>query len=268
MLSLTTVVLLANDAETEKVLNFNAKALSANPNFKLLNQKVVKKEKLGDNTNWYAYSLELKILENASKREINTPYFLFSNGEFITMSMVDMKSERRYGDDIIMQAQQKEMEKQKIEQQKVLDSMSPLELTKEALKLEFGKGSSQYEFVVFTDPECPYCKRAEDVIVKKDVTVYINYMPLEFHKNAREWSLDILSSTDPKQVLADIKTGKEVKIKHTKEAKAQLAKMEALAKKMNVTGTPKLFVIDKTANKIVDVINGANIPQIEKYLSK
>lgn len=152
-------------------------------------------------------------------------------------------------------------------QEKQIDGLLPSELTADALKLEFGKGSSQYEFVVFTDPECPYCKKAEDVIIKKDVTVYINYMPLSFHKNAREWSLDILSSTNPKQILADIKSGKQVKIKHTKEAEARLAKMEELAKKLNVTGTPKLFVIDKNANKIVDVINGANIPQIEKYLN-
>lgn len=151
-------------------------------------------------------------------------------------------------------------------QEKQIDGLSPSELTANALKLEFGKGSAQYEFVVFTDPECPYCKKAEDVIVKKDVTVYINYMPLSFHKNAREWSLDILSSTNPKQALADIKSGKQVKVKHTKEAETRLAKMEELAKKLNVTGTPKLFVIDKKENKIIDVINGANVSQIESFI--
>ena len=153
-------------------------------------------------------------------------------------------------------------------QEKQIEGLNPTELTENALKLEFGKGSARYEFVVFTDPECPYCKKAEDVMIKKDVTVYINYMPLDFHKNAREWSLDILSSASPKQALADIKSGKEVKVNHTKKSKDQLSKMEALAKKLNVTGTPKLFVIDKKDSKIVDVINGANIPQIEKYLAK
>lgn len=150
--------------------------------------------------------------------------------------------------------------------QEQLKSISSERLLKDSLKVEFGKGSTQYDFVIFTDPECPYCKKAEETFLNKDVTVYYNFMPLDFHKNAKEWSLDILSSKNPKQTAEQIRAGKTVKVKHTKEAEIQLDKMVVLAKELGVTGTPKLFVLDKQSKKVVDIINGANIPQIQKYL--
>ncbi len=158
------------------------------------------------------------------------------------------------------QTWQKELE------EKQLKNVTVEKLTKNSLKVNFGKGSSQYDFVIFTDPECPYCKTAEDAFKNKDVTIYVNFMPLDFHKNAEKWSLNVLSSKEPLKTLNEIKSGKEVKVAHSNTAKEQLAKMVALAKELNITGTPKLFVIDKTDNKVIDVINGANVPQIQKYL--
>jgi len=155
---------------------------------------------------------------------------------------------------------QEELETQQIA------NLTPEKITKNSLKVNFGKGSSKYEFVIFTDPECPYCHKAEDTFKNKNATLYVNFMPLDFHKNAKQWSLDILSSKNPKETSENIRNGKYTKIEHTKEALAQLDKMVEVAKELNITGTPKLFIIDKTANKVVDVINGANIPKIEKYL--
>lgn len=152
-----------------------------------------------------------------------------------------------------------------LEQQEIA-KLDAKKLTSPSLKIEFGKGSKEYEFVIFTDPECPYCHKAEDTFKEKDVTVYVNFLPLDFHKNAKVWSLDILSSKNPKQTASDIKNGKFAKITHTKEAISQLAKMEEIAKELSITGTPRLYVIDKKLGKVIDVINGANIPKIEKYL--
>jgi len=152
-------------------------------------------------------------------------------------------------------------------EQKEIEGVNAKKLTAPSLKIDFGKGSTQYEFVIFTDPECPYCHKAEDTFKEKDVTVYVNFLPLDFHKNAKAWSLDILSSKNPKQTASDIKNGKFAKITHTKEAISQLAKMEEIAKELKITGTPRLYVIDKKLGKVVDVINGANIPKIEKYLN-
>jgi thiol:disulfide interchange protein DsbC len=151
-------------------------------------------------------------------------------------------------------------------QAKQIANLTPAKLIQESLKIEFAKGSKKYDFVIFTDPECPYCQKAEEVFTSKDVTVYINFMPLDFHKNAKAWSLDILSSKNPKQTASDIKNGVYKKYEHTKEAKEQLEKMIALATELNITGTPKLFIIDKIEKKVVDVINGADIAKMKKYL--
>jgi thiol:disulfide interchange protein DsbC len=161
---------------------------------------------------------------------------------------------------------------QKIWQQeleaKQIINLTPLQLTTDSLKVDFGSGSKKYDLVIFTDPECPYCRKVEVALKDKNVTVYYNFMPLSFHKNAFPWSLDILSSKNPKQIIHDILSEKNIKIEHTKEAQMQLDKMIKKAQDLNITGTPKLFVIDKTLNKVVDVINGADIPKIEKYAGK
>ncbi len=151
-------------------------------------------------------------------------------------------------------------------QAKQIANITPEKLTKHSLKMEFGKGSKKYEFVIFTDPECPYCQKVEEAFNDKNVAVYINFMPLDFHKNAKVWSLDVLSSKNPKQTASDIKHGTYKKYEHTKEAKEQLEKMIALATELNITGTPKLFIIDKNEKKVIDVINGADMAKIKKYL--
>ncbi|MDD2698179.1 MAG: DsbC family protein [Arcobacteraceae bacterium] len=162
--------------------------------------------------------------------------------------------------------QKDSMEWQKELQSKQIANLTPEKLTKDSLKIEFGKGSKKYEFAIFTDPECPYCRKAEEVFNDKNVTVYVNFMPLDFHQNAKPWSLDILSSKNPKQTASDIKHDIYKKYEHTKEANNQLEKMIALAKELNITGTPKLFIIDKVEKKVIDVINGADVAKMKKYL--
>ncbi len=151
---------------------------------------------------------------------------------------------------------------------KQIANLTIKQLLDDSLKIDFGKGSKKYEFVLFTDPECPYCKKAEAEFEGKDLTVYYNFMPLSFHQNATPWSLDILSSKDPYKTLHEIKNGKDIHITHTKEAQAQLDKMIAKAEGLGITGTPKMYVIDKNEKKIVSVINGADIAKIKKYLEQ
>ncbi len=151
---------------------------------------------------------------------------------------------------------------------KQIANLTVKQLVDDSLKVDFGTGSKNFEFVIFTDPECPYCKKAEAEFEAQNATVYYNFMPLSFHKNATPWSLDILSSKNPLNTIHDIKNGKETKIEHSKEAQLQLDKMIAKAESLGITGTPKLFVIDKKQKKVIDVINGADIPKIKKYLEK
>ncbi|EKJ6088800.1 DsbC family protein, partial [Campylobacter coli] len=44
--------------------------------------------------------------------------------------------------------------------------------------------------------------------------------------------------------------------------------MKSLGEKLNIMGTPKIFIVDKKENKIIDVIDGANLEKINSYLDK
>ena len=154
---------------------------------------------------------------------------------------------------------------------KNLEKLNSKELTKNSFKIDFGKGSKKYAFVLFTDPECPFCRRVDKYLkkVKPDTTFYVNYMPLYFHPHAKKWALQILSSKDKKEAIETIeKTNKDLNVTITKEAKDTLKATEALAKRLGIRGTPTLFVIDIETGKVVGKIDGANIPEIEKWIKR
>lgn len=148
-----------------------------------------------------------------------------------------------------------------------LKNISIDKLLKPAKKAIFNKGTqNNYSFVLFTDPECPFCKTVEKFFSQNNTTVYYNFTPLPFHKNAKEWSEIALSSKDFKQALNDIHSENIPTVELTDAAKKQLEEMEILAKELKVEGTPKIYVIDEKEQKIVDVVNGADIPKLEKYI--
>lgn len=140
------------------------------------------------------------------------------------------------------------------------------DLKKAAKKIKYGTGSKKYEYVLFTDPECPYCKITEEYFENdKNLDLYIVFTPLDFHKNAKDWSLKALSSKDLKQAIKDIKENKIPNVEITETAKKDFQAMQDLSNKLKVNGTPRIIVIDKKENAIVDSIEGANLEAIEKY---
>ncbi len=148
-----------------------------------------------------------------------------------------------------------------------LKNISIDKLLKPAKKAIFNKGTqNNYSFVLFTDPECPFCKTVEKFFSQNNTTVYYNFTPLPFHKNAKDWSEIALSSKDFKQTLNDIHSGNIPTVELADAAKKQLEEMELLAKELKVAGTPKIYVIDEKEQKIVDVVNGADISKLEKYI--
>jgi len=152
-----------------------------------------------------------------------------------------------------------------------LSKISSEELIKNAFKLDFGKGANRYAFVLFTDPECPFCRKVDKFVknTKPNLSVYVNYMPLYFHKNAKKWALQILSSKNKKEAIDKIETtNKDLNVKITQQAKDTLKKTTELAKKLNIRGTPTIFVIDTKTHKVVDLIKGANIPKIQEWIKK
>lgn len=150
----------------------------------------------------------------------------------------------------------------------LIEKYKPDELTKPAKKVSYGKGSKKYEFVIFTDPECPFCKTAEDYFSKQNTDLYVVFKLLEMHKNAKEWSLKLLSSPDLKKAMEEMKNGNIPDVVISEKANKEFAAMEELSNKLNVQGTPKIIVIDKSNNKIVDSINGADLKKIDSYMKQ
>ena len=121
----------------------------------------------------------------------------------------------------------------------------------------FGKGNDEY--VLFTDPECPYCKKFESYLpqVEDKVKIRVFYFPLDFHKNAKDISTYIMSQKTYKdKVHAMINTTKDTPAyKNRKFKDGELEKLQAklneqisIGSKLGVRGTPSVF--DKDGNKV------------------
>ena len=121
----------------------------------------------------------------------------------------------------------------------------------------FGTGTDEY--LLFTDPECPYCKKFESYFpqIEKNVKIRVYYYPLDFHKNAKDMSIYIMSKKTPAEkakAMLNLDLNSEA-YKNRKYSKDELAKLEqslteqmAIAQKLNVQGTPALF--DKNGNSV------------------
>lgn len=127
-------------------------------------------------------------------------------------------------------------------------------------KEAFVYGSGTEEYFLFTDPECPYCKKFEAHFpkIEKNVKIRVFYYPLSFHKNAESLSIYVMSKkTKAEKIKAMLSVSVDDKgYINRKYAKGEEAKLEKelaaqmeIAKKLKVQGTPALF--DKDGKKVV-----------------
>lgn len=118
-------------------------------------------------------------------------------------------------------------------------------------------GSGKKEVIEITDPECPYCLKSEEFFKDADVTRYIYFFPLSFHKNAERLSVHVLCSKDPaaeyEKVMKAMAEGKAdlFKTDICDEGKTTLKKMVDVAQQLGVRGTPFFIINGK-------VISGAD----------
>ncbi len=154
------------------------------------------------------------------------------------------------------------------QQNQIVDKYKPDDFTKIAKAVSFGTGASNYDFVIFSDPKCHYCKIAEELISKGNSKLHYIYTSAGISEDSPKISKMILSSKDMQQAILDVRAGKILDVQIDPLAEKQYENMQAISKELNVVGTPKILVIDKKANKIVEAINGANESIIKKYLEK
>ena len=137
---------------------------------------------------------------------------------------------------------------------------APVDLTGIAGKEAFVFGKGTEEYILFTDPECPYCKKFESYLpqIESKVKIRVFYFPLESHENAKDLSLYVMSQkTSAKKIEAMFSANDNLQIaKNAKYTQAELAKLEKsleeqiqIGMKLNVQGTPTIF--DKEGKSVV-----------------
>ena len=76
----------------------------------------------------------------------------------------------------------------------------PLEMSKIRKQADIVYGTGTKEYIVFTDPECPYCVKFEKMwpSIESKVKLYVYFMPLSNHRNATQMSYHIMKQKDQK----------------------------------------------------------------------
>jgi len=128
-------------------------------------------------------------------------------------------------------------------------------------------GSGKNTIVEFTDPDCPYCRKAAEFLEqKKDVTRYVFFLPLPMHPDAENKIKYIFCAEDKVKAYEDAMKGKLDDLKYEKcekpDAVGLLNLHKEIAGKMGINGTPFFVVNGKKA------VTGANMPEIEAALIK
>lgn len=112
-----------------------------------------------------------------------------------------------------------------------------------AIKSVHGQG--RRALVVFSDPDCPYCKKLEQELAKvDDVTVYTFLMPLEqLHPDSRAKADAVWCSKDRSAAWSALMLEGKVP-KKTKGCEAPHQAVLPLAEKLGISGTPFLVASD------------------------
>lgn len=111
----------------------------------------------------------------------------------------------------------------------------------QAIKMVKGDGSRK--LAIFTDPDCPFCKKLEEELKSvNNVTVYVFLFPLKIHPQAERRSKAIWCSADRAQAWTQWVL--EQKEPEGSCADDPISSTLALGQKLNVSGTPTLYFED------------------------
>ncbi|MBD3821239.1 MAG: DsbC family protein [Thiotrichales bacterium] len=128
--------------------------------------------------------------------------------------------------------------------QNKINSLSKIEFDKLPFQQSFTvkKGDGSREFAVFTDVDCPYCRKLEQELSRLDnYTMHVFLFPLEMHKDAKARSEAIWCSTDRAKNFQDyMKTGL-LKVSDTTCDTSVIAKNVRFGFDNGISGTPNLI---------------------------
>jgi thiol:disulfide interchange protein DsbC len=125
-------------------------------------------------------------------------------------------------------------------QQQALAKVKDLPLEK-AVKV----GDGPKTVIEFTDPDCPYCRRASEGLKKRtDVTRYVFLTPLA-HPNAITKVYYILNAKDKEKAYHEMMEGKPLPsttTEYSDEIKSLASQHMDLARSLGIDGTPSFFI--------------------------
>ena len=107
------------------------------------------------------------------------------------------------------------------------------------------RGTGKRTLYVFSDPDCPFCKRLEKESLNgvNDVTIYTFLFPFDIHPDAARKAALIWCAKDRAQAWNDwMQNGKLPE--DSGKCETPIAKVEALASKLGIRGTPGLVFAD------------------------
>lgn len=141
--------------------------------------------------------------------------------------------------------------------------------TASASGIDFDKaiviGSGPKKVVEFTDPDCPFCRKAAKFFAgRTDVTQYIFFWPLPRHPKAKEKAQFILSQHDKAKAYHDVMSGKLDSQQTFAITPAGIKLQEEqyeIAKKNKVSATPTFMLFGR-------IIEGFDQKKIEEALGR
>lgn len=113
----------------------------------------------------------------------------------------------------------------------------PLE---QAIKIVRGDGSRK--LAVFSDADCPYCRKLEPELAKLDnVTIYVYLYPLPFHQDAARKSKVVWCSPDKAKAWDDLMLRNKEPENATTDCPNPVEANLALGQKLRIQGTPAII---------------------------
>jgi len=123
-------------------------------------------------------------------------------------------------------------------------------------------GNGAKKVIEFTDPDCPYCRKASEALKKRtDITRYVFLTPLA-HPNAINKVYYVLAAKDQEKAYHEMMEGKPLPspaAEYSKEIKALAAEQMAFARSLLIDGTPTFFIKEQ-------MVVGADMERIDSLL--
>lgn len=125
------------------------------------------------------------------------------------------------------------------------------------------KGNGQRVLALFSDPDCPYCKKIESELDRLDnITIYTFLYPLEsLHPEAKQKAISVWCASD--RLSAWQTWMKADKLPPEQNCQHPLDANLALGKKLHISGTPTLIAEDGRV-----LVGAASIEKIEAWLNQ